>query len=102
MLADYYLSPISMVILILICITRWIESVRKTKDIRGLSAIASRLYLLYLFGSLAFQKNFDVEVRDLLMRLGIAAVFIDEAIYWISSLLGNALRSLKRKLTKHG
>lgn len=105
MLADHYLPPLIMILILFISIVKWVDSTYSSKDFRGISAIVARAYLLYAFIFISY-KEMNIETIRLILRLGVAAILIDEVIFWLSFKIAAALcpilKYLKGKVNQHG
>ena len=94
-----YLPVWVMIILLCFSLLRWLNSVLSTGDYRGISAITSRLYLLYAYIAIIL-LNLDRDTICFIVSLGLGALLLDEGVYWLTTKLACLVRRVRK--TKEG
>jgi len=95
---NYYINPAILIILLSLSILKWVYSIVRHKNPRGISAVIARLFLIYVYFSLTVDHDFTVKNRYFLITLGVSAILVDEIIFSISHVIGTLiLNKLKRK-----
>jgi hypothetical protein len=88
----------TVILLLLVSISRWVYSMLNTRDFAGLSAIVARLYFMLAF--LTYSSKGIVLREDtpsFLLILGVGALLLDEDFYWLSFMAEKILHNYKKR-----